>query len=224
MRIFFLSLFFQGSLLAQVGIGTTEPTAALDVNGTLRVRATANETDKEVIRDSILVISRSGNVNRVESTEIIDAALPTMVRASFSSSGDIGHTMSSGSCILTFNNELSDSNNEFDTTTYTFTAKQDGIYHISAQMKISSSLSVSTNIGLGIYKNGSLVAEQNYVNVQVSVLSLLNVNVSPPIRYVTTVIDLNENDTIHFEVTSSLGSINIEGASTESYCAIYQIR
>lgn len=219
MRFLLLLLLFQGSLFAQVGIGTTEPTADLDVNGTLRVRATANETDKEVIRDSILVISRSGNVNRVESTEIIDAALPSMVRASFSSSGNIGHNLSSGTCIIDFDNKEIDNNDEFDTATNTFTAKQDGIYQICAQIKISSTISVSTNFGLGIYKNNVLVAEQSFLSVQV-----LNTSVSPPIRYVSTTLDLLEDDTVTFKISSSLATVNIAGSSSNSYCAIYQIR
>ncbi|MBP0905157.1 hypothetical protein ACFSKN_17695 [Mariniflexile gromovii] len=219
--IFFL--LFTPTLFAQVGIGITTPTATLDVNGTVRIRSTTNETDVDVINDSILVVSKSGNINSVKGVDIINATLPSMVRASFSSGGNISHNIVSGSSIIKFNNELTDYNNEFDTATNTFTAKQDGIYSISAQIKLNSSISVSTNFGLGIYKNNVLIAEQNFLSVVVSILSV-NINVSPPIRYISTILDLASNDTITFKVSSTLATVNILGTSSDSYCAIYQLR
>ena len=216
--IFFL--LFTPTLFAQVGIGITTPTATLDVNGTVRIRSTTNETDVDVINDSILVVSKSGNINSVKGVDIINATLPSMVRASFSSGGNISHSLVSGISIIKFNNELTDYNSEFDTATNTFTAKQNGIYSISAQIKLNSSISASTNFGIGIYKNNVLVAEQNFTSV-----SLLGINVSPPIRYVSTNLDLAANDTITFKVSSGLvGIVNILGTSSDSYCAIYQLR
>lgn len=221
MRTFIFYFLLHTGLYAQVGIGTTTPTASLDVNGTLRVRTVSNETDNEVIQDSILVISKSGQVNRIEATDVINAALPSMVRATFSGGGDIGLTLGSGTALVTFDFENIDSNDEFDTTTHTFTAKQAGIYQISAQVEISSGLSLSTNFGLGIYKNSVLIAEQRFANATV-----LGNSVSSPYRYVSTVVDLAENDTITFRVSSSAlaASLNVSGTPTRSYCSVYQLR
>ncbi|WP_308992578.1 hypothetical protein QLS71_013425 [Mariniflexile litorale] len=217
-KVIFL-LFFTPTLGAQVGIETTNPTATLDVNGTLRIRSTINETDLDVINDSILVISKSGNVNRAKGEDIINATLPTMVRASFSTSGDILHTLIGDESVIEFDTEQIDYNSEFDPSTYTFTAKQEGIYNISAQIKINAAITASTNFGLGIYKNNVLVAEQSFLSVVVGA-----VDVSSPIRYVSATLDLAVSDTITFKVTSGLVSVNILGISSDSYCAIYQIR
>ncbi|MFV9551490.1 hypothetical protein [Algibacter sp. PT7-4] len=206
-----------------VGIGTTSPTAMLDVNGDLKVQATIHETNYDVIRDSILVISKTGKINRVEGTDVINAAIPSMVRATFSNTGNVSHlitlSLGFGYSLVEFDNELIDSNNEFDPTTYTFTAKQDGIYNVSAQIKINSPISISTDFGIGIYKNDVLIAEQSFPSFVVALI-----NITSPIRHVSTVIDLLENDTITFKLSSSLANVNILGNSPDSYCTIYQLR
>ena len=204
---------------AQVGIGTTSPEAMLDVNGTLKVRSTVNENDIEVIQDSILVISKSGIVNTVLANDIIDAALPTIVKASFSSGGPQTLSLTLGSSKITFDSEEVDNNDEFDLTTNTFTAKQDGIYIVNAQIKIGNIISANTNFGLSIEKNGILIAEENYLSVAVAFI-----NVSSPYRRISTTVDLAKDDTITFAVTSGLLNVDILGDKKDSYCSIYQIR
>ncbi|WP_157841061.1 hypothetical protein [Neotamlana nanhaiensis] len=209
--------------LSQVGIGTTNPTATLDVDGTLKVRTTIQETNMEVITDSIMVISRNGYVNRVDANDVVNAGLPSMVRASFSSASDIAHlitlTLGFGYTLVEFDNELTDTNDEYDPTTYTFTAKEDGIYQVNAQIRVNSLITVNTDFGIGIYKNNVLVAEQSFASVVVGV-----VNVTSPFRSVSTTIDLVAGDTITFKLAASLASVNILGNNSDSYCAIYQIR
>ena len=215
-----LLFLFSNTLIAQVGIGTTDPQAALDIDGDLRIRTTVLETESSVIKDSILVISRSGIVNRVPAKDILKAAAPTAVKASFTSGGNISHSLTSGSSLIKFNKEDFDDNDEFNLKTHTFTAKQDGIYTINAQIKIESVISISTNFGLGIYKNGDLIAEENYLNVRV-----LTTSVSSPFRRVATTLKLSEGDSITFKVTTGLStSVSILGSNTNSYCSIYQIR
>ena len=216
--LFCIGVFFS-TVNAQVGIGTTSPTAMLDINGKLRIRDLNQEADMDVITDSILVISKSGEVNRIEANNVVAAALPTMVKVGFSNTGNVVHGITGLNTPITFNSEELDSHDEYDTSTYTFTAKQAGIYVVSGQIKIVSAISVNTNFGIGIYKNNVLIAEHSYTSVVVSAVS-----VSSPIRHVNTVISLSANDTIQFKVSSTLLSVNILGTSTDSYCSIYQLR
>ncbi|MDN3665510.1 hypothetical protein ACFFU1_16155 [Algibacter miyuki] len=221
-KFFILLLLILFSILstAQVGIGTTNPQATLDVNGTLKIDNTLQETELGVIKDSILVISRSGIINTLPATEILKAALPTTVKASFSTGGSKTLAIAlGGKSKLTFNSEEIDSNDEFDLTTNTFTAKQDGIYIVSAQIKIGSAISASTNFGLGIEKNGTLITEENYLSV-----SVLSTSVSSPYRRLSTAVELVKDDTITFIVTTGLLSVDVLGDKKDSFCSIYQIR
>ncbi|MCB4809291.1 hypothetical protein LG651_13625 [Tamlana sp. 62-3] len=218
--VLILFTFLTINIFAQVGIGTTTPMATLDINGNLKINVTTLETTEQVIRDSILVISQDGVVNRTKATNILNASLPTMVKASMSGGGNILHVLVlSAPETIKYDTETVDNNNEFDTTTHTYTAKQDGIYAVNAQIKISSAISVSTNFGIGIYKNGVLIAEEEYLSVHTGVLS-----VSSPIRRVSTVIDLVTGDEITFKLSSSIASVDLLGNPTESFFTIYQLR
>jgi len=206
-------------MFSQVGIGTTNPQATLDVNGTLKVDATILETEMGVIKDSILVISRSGMINRVPAEEIIKAALPTAVKASFSSGGPNLLAISLGSSKITFDSEEIDSNDEFDLTTSTYTAKQDGIYTINAQIKIGNIIAASTDFGIRIEKNGVVIAEEEYLSVVA-----VGINVSSPYRRISTTVDLAKDDTITFVVTTGLLNVSVLGDKKDSFCSIYKIR
>jgi hypothetical protein len=226
----FLLTLFSNLSIAQVGIGTTTPEAMLDVNGTFKLRSTVNENDLAVIKESILVTSSTGIVNTVIATDVIDAALPTMVKASFSTAGEITHPLISSIGNILFDQEAIDNNNEFDLGTNTYTAKQAGVYTVGAQVKLNTSLiGVNTDIGIGIYKNGTLIAEQRFISVVVTILAV-DIEVSSPIRAVTATTDLALGDTIEFKITAlkliglPLSNINIFGGDTESFCSIYQIR
>ncbi|WP_395064298.1 hypothetical protein [Flavobacterium sp.] len=63
----------------QVGINTVEPSAALDINGNLRIRTIVLTTSPAIIKDSILVATGNGMVNRVSSKTIIGSALKTTI-------------------------------------------------------------------------------------------------------------------------------------------------
>ena len=64
----FIALLIGYISTAQVGINTTEPTATLDVNGTLRLRD-AEKGPNEVIATRIVGIDDSGNIVQVEVAE-----------------------------------------------------------------------------------------------------------------------------------------------------------
>jgi len=214
-----LPLLISVSAFSQVGVGTTSPTASLDVNGDLRVRTINHETIESVIKDSILVISNDGIVKRVESQQIINSVLKTAVKAKFSSAALVNLSLISNEVLVPFNDEDFDLNNEFDTTTHQFTAKQDGIYSVYAQIKADATIAVATNFGISIYKNNVLESTNSFANVGVTAI-----NVTPPVRAVNTLLNLSAGDVITFKINSDLISLSLLGDSANSYFTIHQIR
>ena len=206
-------------IVAQVGIGTTTPTAQLDVNGTLRVRTTVLTNNISAAKDSILVVDNIGNVKKVSSKTVFESNLKSCVKGSFNSSSDVTLTLLANACKIGFDFVEFDLNNEFDTALSEFTAKQDGIYQVSVQIKATAFIAVATNFGVAILKNGTVINRTSFANVGVTL-----VNVTPPVRTVTTLVSLNTGDTISFNVLSTLLSLNLLGAREDCNFTINQIR
>ena len=218
---FFIVFITSFSMYSQVGINTTLPTASLDVNGDLRLRVDLEESNIDVSKDSVLVISRDGTVKRIPSKKIVNSALVSAVKGNFSTTGSVGISLGVGLTYTTipFNSEQFDYNDEFDTATNIFTAKQDGLYDVGVQINSSGALPVSTNYGVCIIKNGSVVAQENYSNI-----SGFSINLTPPVRKAKTIVKLSAGDTIYFQIYSNLTSVNLVGDAIDSYFTIVQIR
>lgn len=211
--------------IAQVGIGTTAPTATLDIDGNLRIRNTVAETITEIAKDSVLLISRDGTVKTIPSKEVVRTALLSAVKGVFSSTGintiSLGAGLSSDT--IPFDSEEFDLNDEYDTATHVFTAQQDGVYDVSVQINSSGGLAVATNYGVSILKNGTVVARENFANINISILTI-DLNVTPPVRSAKTIVQLNAGDTISFEIFSNLLSVGLLGNAYDSFFTIVQIR
>ncbi|MCF6131276.1 complement C1q domain-containing protein [Flavobacterium wongokense] len=216
----FILLSFTG--VAQVGIGTSNPTATLDVNGAMRVRSTATNSRETSAKDSILVSDRDGNIQRISSKMVIESRLKTFIKGGFSASADQSLTVSSGTVKVPFNYEDMDENNEFDTSTNTFTAKADGIYAINVQIKSNAS-SVATNFGVSILKNETVIARCGYSNIGVTI-AFVTINVTPPVRVVQTLVKLSLGDTITFNIYTDLINVGLLSNKTDSFFTIQQVR
>lgn len=204
---------------SQVGIGTTAPTADLDVNGTLRVRTLDTNPNESAAKDSVLVSDNIGNVKRISARKIIESHLKTFIKGSFVSTNDVSLTLSSGTKKIPFDYEEMDTNSEFDTTTSTFTAKQDGIYQIMVQIEATSAIAIAADYGVAILKNGTIINRNSFANI-----GLLSVNVTPPVRTIQTLVALTTGNTICFNVVSSLGSLGIIGSKEDCFFTIHQVR
>lgn len=214
--IFYLTPFF-----AQVGIDTTLPTASLDVNGNLRVRTLTSTPNNSAAKDSILVSDNLGNIKRVSSKTVIESHLKTFIKGSFSGSTDISLTLASGTKKIPFNLEEFDENDEFNTTTNTFTATQSGIYAINVAIKTTSSISIALDFGVAILKNGTVINRNSFANIGV-----LGINVTPPVRSVQTLVSLNSGDTINFNIICNIVSLSLDLLSNKEDCyfTIHQVR
>lgn len=208
---------------AQVGIGTTSPTADLDVNGTLRIRTTSTNLNESAAKDSILVSDNLGNITRISSKKIIESHLKSFVKGNFPTTTNVSMTLSSNKALIPFSLTEFDTNSEFNTSSSVFTSKQNGVFEIYIQIKASSA-SVATNFGVQILKNGNVISQNSFANVGISVLGIGIVNVTPPTRTVQTLTQLNIGDTIQFNVTSTLGTVTLLGTSEDCYFTIKQVR
>lgn len=215
----FVFLLFMIKNFGQVGIGTTTPTTQLDVNGDLRIRTSVLTNRLSAAKDSILVVDDVGNVSRVSSKTVLESNLKSCVKGYFASSSDVTLTLLAGASKIGFDSEDFDLNDEFNTSTSEFTAKQNGIYQVSVQIKATSAIAIATNFGVAILKNGTVINRTSFANIGV-----LGVNVSPPIRTVTTLVSLNTGDTISFNVLSTLLSLNVLGTREDCNFTILQIR
>lgn len=218
MKALLLLLFLAGSsLCAQIGINTVSPTATLDVNGTMRLRTTSQISRETAAKDSIMVSDSQGNIQRISSKKVVQSHLKSFVKGGFASSGSQNLNLVSGIVTVPFNAEDFDTNGEYSLSTNTFTATQAGIYSISVQIKAVAGLSVATNFGIAIVKNGVVVARSGFGNV-----SVLGITVSPPIRSVNTLQKLAVDDTISFQLYSDLVSAGILGTKEDSFFWIAQ--
>ncbi len=225
--LIFLVLLIQISF-AQVGIGTTSPTTQLDVNGDIRVRSTLPETDESIIQSSILVASTDGVVKRTTSKMVFESNNKTLVKANLSNTSTLGLSVSgSTSEVISYNNEVTDLNDEYNASTFEFSPKQTGFYEIYAMINMAPRglmVSTSPNVGLQIKKGTAVIAESSAALVGAS-LGLIDLYIQP-IRTVHTVVELTPVDIITFHIyNGGLLNININLLSEHNgYFFIRQIR
>lgn len=224
-----LAMALTTSSYSQVGIGTLNPTASLDVNGNMKIRTVTLNSTEPVAKDSILSMDK-GVVNRVSAKSIIESHFKTFIRGSYTGSTDISISLSSGVAKLQFNNEDYDENNEYNTVpgSYEFIAKNAGLYGIDIQIKAGSVINVSPDFGVAIMKTPVstgvpiILAKQSFANVGITILGL-TINVTPPVRFVRTIVKLAVGDKIYFNVNNNI-SLGLSSAAEESFFTIQQVR
>lgn len=219
--LLFILIMVSGFSISQVGINTENPLASLDINGNLRVRDIQKHISMLPI-DSILISDGKGYIEHISQTELN----PTNCYSYASGSG-IGGLLTislSGTSWtkIPFNLELIDEHNDFDSSTATFTAREEGIYQVYVQIQTTSLLGADIfGVGIFVEKPGNppqLVAEESYLNV-----SVLGISVSPSTRKTQTILKLDAGDTIYFAAKANLISLQLL-AGTSSYFTIHQIK
>lgn len=224
-NILFFLLFSPIIGWSQIGIGTETPTRTLDINGDLRIRTTSATNRESAAKDSIITVGATGNITRVGSKTVIESHFKTFIKGGFPANGTSSITVSilanNTYSLIPFNTIDFDINSEFNTTTSTYTAKQSGIYSVYVSIRANPALlSLGNELGVGIFKNNILQAKNSFSNIQV-VLA----NVSPPVRTVQTLLQLNTNDTITFKAFSGgIVNLGLLGNGEESFFTIQQVR
>lgn len=210
MKYLLALLFFPCLLYSQVGINTTDPQATLDIEGDLRIGVLESGSYFSA-RDSILVVDGNRIVKQVNAQDIVRAAPKTLIKGHITGSPSLSNN------IIPFNSLDFDLQGEFDTSTHEFVATNPGIYRVNAQFKYDASISANLDLGLQVYKvdtnnNETLIAQSRYLNLYINIV-LLQLAVSPPIRQVGTLVQLEAGEKIVFK---SVGVLHINLLSSTS--------
>lgn len=207
-----LALSFNNAF-SQVGVGTTEPKGALDVEASSRTTPTNGDgilipridefplINPGADQDGMMVFI-TGSGSALKGFYYWDFDIPdwvaikdnsSTVRAKFSTStGVVQSTPGSNPDVIGWNKiifdlETEDVNGEYDNTTGIFTAQEDGMYTVTASVVSTfNSGADSYPVGIAIYKNGSRWQKLDYGNSLYTDYS----------RSITTNIDLLANDYI----------------------------
>ncbi|WP_292008561.1 hypothetical protein [Chryseobacterium sp.] len=118
--IAFIAIVLSVNVYSQVGINTSTPTSVLDINGDLRVRDIPASTSTE---DISLVADTSGVVKKKVSEY-------KGIMRGYLSNDFTGGAATSTIYQITGFTEIDNPNNDFDSSTSTFTAPETGLYRI----------------------------------------------------------------------------------------------
>lgn len=156
-KIVVLLLIFPFLIFSQVGIGTTNPTKELDINGNVRIRGLSNNsgttTPVSVTEDGTLV------------TGFNNATAPGIKFVGFLSS-DLTLNLDFNFKEIILSNELIDILNEYNTTNGRYTPSIDGFYKISMDFDIgdysNSSNDLDILIGLWDFTDNRWVLRRTF--------------------------------------------------------------
>ena len=122
---------------------------------------------------------------------------------------------------IPFNIEEFDTNNEFDTTSNKFTCISDGYYQIEAQF---TTLGVNRieEIGIGIYVESVLIAEQSYDHIGALTDESLDSNIAN--RQISKLVHLNAGDEVAIQIKDKNTAITVDGWSGKTFLTIHRVR
>lgn len=218
----FVFVMLHGSLFAQVGIGTDNPLATLDVNGTLKVRDVPFRTSVSD-DEGILMVDKS-NPGDFIFTQITKEDLAASLGTSSFSGTAYGAEKTGGWSLLSLGiagtnwykinlTGASDTyvGDEAHFVNGVYTAPSAGIYSVTYEFQLQGGvdLTLLSNKQLGLIRNGNeIVSQKMFDAVRVFVLNLINL-ASVPLTSTTlsSLVELDEGETLTFAVET--GGINL---------------
>jgi hypothetical protein len=117
------------------------------------------------VTDSTLIVSTTGLVEtaNLATSSVTDSKLSVTKSAFFAFRNTSVQTIANNTLtVVVFNSEDYDKSSEYDNTTGRFTATVPGVYQVGAQIRLSAAGGGTTAVG--VYKNGTLMAEANRPN------------------------------------------------------------
>lgn len=236
----FVILFFSLSQVidAQVGIGTTTPDASAELEitatdkGMLIPRMTLAERDLIASPATSLLVFQTDNTpgyyyyngsNWEKLT--IDSNSPanfSMISVYITNGGLAYQTTGVNTWqTLIFDTEDFDTNAEFDTATHRFTALNTGFYKINAQYT-SEGHDDREELGIGIFVNGSIIAEQSFDHTGDLILATLGTRLVT--RQISKLVQLNTGDYVEIKVKDKNTTLTIDKWSGKTFFTINRVR
>lgn len=204
-------LVFTTILNAQVGVNTSDPKSTLDVNGNLKIR-TVTALSSLNTNHTILVRDQTSSTGDFEIKEVASAYFmpgnSSAYYATKTGSGslvDLGLGSSWSRVNLTGTSDTKLGSQALFTSGV-YTAPQTGVYAVTYEYQFNAGVNLEALGGkkLGLIKNGNIIWDEKlFDGVRVSLLGITLASVPVTSTTLTSLVQLNTNDTLTFAVNVS---------------------
>ncbi|WP_028122836.1 hypothetical protein [Epilithonimonas tenax] len=204
-------LVFTTILNAQVGVNTSDPKSTLDVNGNLKIR-TVTALSSLNTNHTILVRDQTSSTGDFEIKEVASAYFmpgnSSAYYATKTGSGslvDLGLGSSWSRVNLTGSSDTKLGSQALFTSGV-YTAPQTGVYAVTYEYQFNAGVNLEALGGkkLGLIKNGNIIWDEKlFDGVRVSLLGITLASVPVTSTTLTSLVQLNTNDTLTFAVNVS---------------------
>src|SRR5690606_6782790 len=214
--------FFGFASYAQVGIGTDDPQATLDVNGNVKIRTIPEVTS--LTNDHYILVKDQSASGDNEISQISSSYFTAATAYAAESDGgwsllDLGISGTNWNRI-----NLSSGDTTIGDPTHfvngTYTAPSSGVYMVNYEFQLQSGVNIDLlgNKSLGLIKNGDVIHEKEFdaVRVVVGVINLATVPVTS--TNLSSIVQLNAGDTLTFAVET--GGVDL-GLLTDNKVSLY---
>ena len=211
---------------SQVGIGTDDPKATLDIHGNLKVR---NVPEVTTVTDDYFILMQ--NNSTAGDTEIIrissDNFASPAASTAYAAESDGGWSLLDLGISGTNWNRINLSSGDTtigDPTHFvngTYTAPSSGVYMVNYEFQLQSGVNINLlgNRRLGLIKNGDVIQEKEFDAVRVVVATIINLATVPVTSTnLSSIVQLNAGDTLTFAVET--GGVDL-GLLTDNKVSLY---
>ncbi len=204
-------LVFTTILNAQVGVNTSDPKSTLDVNGNLKIR-TVTALSSLNTNHTILVRDKTSSTGDFEIKEVAsDYFMPGNSSAYYATKTGSGSLVdlglgSSWSRVNLTGTSDTKLGSQALFTSGVYTAPQTGVYAVTYEYQFNAGVNLEALGGkkLGLIKNGNIIWDEKlFDGVRVSLLGITLASVPVTSTTLTSLVQLNTNDTLTFAVNVS---------------------
>lgn len=218
-----LIAFFGFASYAQVGIGTDDPQATLDVNGNVKIRTIPEVTS--LTNDHYILVKDQSASGDNEISQISSSYFTAAT--AYAAESDGGWSLLNLGISGTNWNRINLSSGDTsigDPTHFvngTYTAPSSGVYMVNYEFQLQSGVNINLlgNKRLGLIKNGDVIQEKEFDAVRVVVAGIINLATVPVTSTnLSSLVQLNAGDTLTFAVET--GGVDL-GLLTDNKVSLY---